>query len=157
MVNRSSDYGHGRADSTDRQSQKTNTMTLSGIVSPDIQIQSVDHPDLPSSTLGFEPQRMLAASCHSGNGGKNAGSMHLHQGQLPYGNPGLDVQIQAQNMTRSNQSSVQAMRNTTLGQSTRLSPMSKKRNIRQTSSTMNKSTSLNEVKKVMQKATPNAN
>jgi len=39
MINRSSDYGNGgRGDSIDRQSQKTNPMTISGIVSPDIQI-----------------------------------------------------------------------------------------------------------------------
>ena len=35
MINRSSDYGGG-AESTSRQSQKTNQMQLSGVVSPDI-------------------------------------------------------------------------------------------------------------------------
>ena len=56
MINRSSDYGG--ADSS-RQSQKTNPMQLSGIVSPDIQVQSMDQ-DSQSAAMGFEPQRLLA-------------------------------------------------------------------------------------------------
>ena len=79
MVNRSSDYGNGRADSTDRQSQKTNTMTLSGVVSPDIQIQSMEH-ELASISMGFEPQRLLAAGGSAGNTTKGGKVLNM-----PYG------------------------------------------------------------------------
>lgn len=52
MINRSSDYKGSRCDSMDRQSQKTNTMTISGVVSPDIQIQSIDNGE---NVQPFEP------------------------------------------------------------------------------------------------------
>lgn len=95
MINRSSDYKGSRCDSMDRQSQ-SNTLTTSGIVSPDIQIQSTDAVE---NVHAFEPARLLEMSA-SGKG--------FQQLTQPYGHAA--VSAESKHMNRGGQRSVQAMR-----------------------------------------------
>ena len=83
-------------------------MQLSGIVSPDIQIQSIEQE---SSAMGFEPLSLVGSSANT----TKAGNKLLMQ--MPYGGQVIEnSSIQATKMARSGQNSVQAMRNSGVGQ-----------------------------------------